>query len=127
MDCPRCKATLKVRSIKDLHQDIEVDECPKCKGIWFDHEELQELELVTELTLWEVRRIPKKKEQLEALYCPKCEDHPLMKKAEHPRDERVILDYCETCNGIWLDGGELEAIQKEHWLIALRRLFRKMQ
>ena len=49
-----------------------------------------------------------------------------MKKADHPRDENVILDYCESCSGIWLDGGELTAIQKETWLTSLFNLFKKL-
>ncbi|MFT6321427.1 MAG: Zn-finger nucleic acid-binding protein [Granulosicoccus sp.] len=49
-----------------------------------------------------------------------------MKKAEHPRDKNVIIDYCEHCEGTWLDGGELEAIQKESWPIAIYNLLKKL-
>ena len=118
MNCPRCKANLKVETINDIHFSIEVDKCENCEGIWFDESELQKLERITELTIFEIRRIPRTKKQLESLFCPKCEDiyenQILMNKAEHPKDNKVVMDYCNNCRGIWLDKGELEAIQKQN-------------
>ena len=49
-----------------------------------------------------------------------------MEKKQHPRDEEVIIDYCDTCGGVWLDAGELEAIQKENWWISLYNLIKKI-
>ena len=40
MDCPRDKVALKIRTYKG----IEIDQCPKCKGMWLDHPELDQLE-----------------------------------------------------------------------------------
>ena len=115
MNCPRCETSLNIETIKEINFSVEVDKCPSCKGIWFDESELQKLENITELTVFEIRRIPSEYRQLDALYCPKCENggKALMKKATHPKDHKVIIDYCKNCNGIWLDGGELEAIQQE--------------
>lgn len=38
--------------------------------------------------------------------CPHCGDEPLI-AIEH---DRVELDYCPTCFGVWLDAGELELL-----------------
>ena len=114
MKCPRCKIQLEEKTIREYSYQIEVDECGNCGGIWFDESELQKIENVREAVMWENRKLPKRRDQLKGLVCPKCKDGRLMKKAEHPRDEKVILDYCENCRGIWLDKGELEAIQKEN-------------
>ena len=38
--------------------------------------------------------------------CPRCADEPLI-AVEH---ERVEVDYCPTCYGVWLDAGELELL-----------------
>jgi Zn-finger nucleic acid-binding protein len=65
-------------------------------------------------------------DQLLPMYCPYCDLHPRMDKAEHPRDAKVIMDVCEHCSGIWLDGGELEAIQKESWWSAVMGLLGRM-
>lgn len=123
MNCPRCKSNLNPRQITNVNQVIEVDQCENCKGIWFDESELEQIENISEPKIWEFRSIPSEYEQLTALYCPKCTGHPLMKKSEHSRDRKVILDYCENCNGIWLDHGELEAIQQENLLQFVWRFF----
>lgn len=123
MQCPRCKSELFKNTIKEVNVQIEIDECQECGGIWLDKDEILPLEKVAKPTFWETRKIPKETDQLIGLNCPKCEETQLMKKAEHPRDHNVILDYCSNCSGIWLDKGELEAIQEENWLFILGRLF----
>ena len=124
MDCPRCKTQLKVNTVTDVKLSFEADTCPNCGGIWFDKNELFKIDKIIEPTFLEIRKIPKKSEQLATLYCPSCSDHPRLEKAEHPRDSKVIFDYCETCKGIWLDKGELEAIQKENWIISIGKIFK---
>ena len=126
MNCPRCKKTLETKIIKERQHEVEVDTCPDCQGIWFDKDELSVLENVSEPVVMEWRKIPNAYDQLTALFCPSCAENGLMKKAEHPRDEKVIMDYCVNCGGIWLDGGELEAIQKESWLSAIFNLMKKL-
>jgi len=126
MNCPRCQTTLERHPIIERHNEIIVDKCPSCQGIWFDKDELKPLENISEPVLVEWRKIPSEYDQLTALNCPFCPGHPMMNKEEHHRDEKVIFDYCKTCEGIWLDGGELEAIQKESWFAALINLFGKM-
>lgn len=124
IDCPRCKKELQPQIIKERRGEIEVDICDQCKGTWYDQGELNDLEKIVEPVFVEVRKIPNEYDQLTALACPKCK--VIMKKADHPRDENVILDYCEECSGIWLDGGELTAIQKENWFSSVFNLFKKM-
>ncbi|MBN2613826.1 MAG: zf-TFIIB domain-containing protein [Bacteroidales bacterium] len=124
MNCPRCKIPLSPYNLKDLKITLELDRCPDCGGIWFDKGELQKLDKIIEPAFFEFRRTPGKAQQMEALYCPSCTHHPKLEKAEHPRDKKVIIDYCSTCKGIWLDKGELEAIQKENWLITIGKIFK---
>ena len=123
MNCPRCKITLNTTKIRDKNYTIEVNQCSECSGIWFDKGELLRLDKVIEPTFFEIRKIPNKKKQLEALICPSCNNLQLMEKAEHPRDTKVIIDYCPICKGIWLDKGELKAIQRDNWLIVISKIF----
>lgn len=51
--------------------------------------------------------------------CPRCGE-----RLTHRSIERVDIDECASCHGIWLDKGELEALsgrESESWL---GRLFR---
>lgn len=118
LKCPRCNSNLSSDNIDRLDQNfsfngVEVDICESCKGIWFDKDELQGIEEVIEPVLFEIRKIPNLTEQLIPLKCPRCEDVQLL-KVQSERDKKVITDVCPECDGVWLDGGELEAIQKEN-------------
>ncbi|TRX71117.1 zf-TFIIB domain-containing protein [Carboxylicivirga sp. M1479] len=124
MNCPRCETPLQVSSIKDVNVSIEIDKCPSCGGAWFDKGELAQIENVIEPTFVEIRHIPKKKEQFEPLACPSCNLHQRLQKVVHPRDKKVIIDHCGYCKGVWLDKGELDAIQKENWLISFGKIFK---
>ena len=101
VDCPRCW----VRAERKLRRGIEVDICPKCGGIWLDTRELKKLisnpSLHTHLTRY-VGLESKSK-----LLCPRCGG---LMNLEHA--EEVEVDVCLTCKGIWLDRGELEAIER---------------
>lgn len=124
MNCPRCKSPLSIESLKNLQTPMEIDVCTSCGGKWFDFGELKKLDNIIDPTFLEIRKIPKKSEQLEPLYCPSCSSHPKLEKVEHHRDSNVIFDYCSSCKGVWLDKGELEAIQTENWLITLGKIFK---
>ncbi len=124
MNCPRCNTALQTDYIDDCKTRIEVDICPDCGGTWFDKDELSQIENIIEPTFLEIRNIPAEEEQLETLRCPKCITHPRLQKAIHPRDKKVIIDYCPYCKGIWLDEGELEAIQQDNWLLIFGKVFR---
>jgi Zn-finger nucleic acid-binding protein len=124
MQCPRCQQPLKRRTIAEPAYRLVIDACPGCGGLWFGPDQLRELEKIIEPTWIEIRDIPGAKEQMEVLACPACPTPVSMQKAEHERDRKVILDYCPDCRGIWVDHGELEAIQKENWLITVGRILR---
>jgi Zn-finger nucleic acid-binding protein len=40
MKCPRCNVEL----LPTTRHKLKVNSCPSCKGMWFEHDELQELE-----------------------------------------------------------------------------------
>lgn len=123
MQCPRCKQELKTIQVKEVSTTVELDQCENCGGYWFDPGELAPFQKVIEPVFWEVRDIPSKKEQYVNLMCPKCGSDKVMEKIPHPRDKKVIMDQCFDCNGIWLDHGEITAIQKENWLSVISSLF----
>jgi len=122
MNCPRCHTPLKAIDCTEPSAQIEVDVCMQCEGIWFDEGELEKLETIVEPTMIEIRRLPTKEVQEEPMPCPVCDDGIPMKKKTHHRDKHVVYDECSTCFGVWLDGGELRAIQQEDWSKTLARL-----
>jgi Zn-finger nucleic acid-binding protein len=93
-----------------------------CRGMWFDEDELSHFDNVTELVILELRRIPGRDAQSVELKCPKCRDGTVMEKVESHADRHVVMNLCPICKGVWLDGGELRAIQQEGVLSALVKL-----
>ena len=107
MDCPVCKEPMIVLEL----EEVEIDYCTSCEGIWLDAGELERLlgdsrekeDFLSSLT--EDRGISEKPRR-----CPVCRKR--MKKVQVGKQTRVRIDRCRKDHGIWLDGGELEAILK---------------
>ena len=124
MNCPRCFSPLVRKPVRDFEVVYFVDHCEKCGGSWFHNDQLSAIEKTIEPTFIEIRNIPPAEEQVKTLSCPSCGPGNALQKAEHPRDRKVIFDYCPSCKGIWLDSGELEAIQKENWILTVGKFFK---
>jgi len=124
MKCPRCKIELTNKTIIDFKYFLNIDCCSSCGGIWLDNGEITRLEKTIEPTFYEIRKIPTHHEQLETLKCPSCDNAVILQKSQHPRDKKVMVDYCPVCKGMWLDTGEIEAIRKENWVLIIGKFFK---
>ncbi|MBN1161242.1 MAG: zf-TFIIB domain-containing protein [Dehalococcoidales bacterium] len=106
MLCPVChKDALIVE-----YQDIELDYCPVCHGVWFDAGELELL--MASAGFEDFRRYldgiinaPETDTQEKKHKCPAC-GHK-MKKAYIDPDSKILVDVCHIGEGIWFDGGEV--------------------
>ncbi|RLC95051.1 MAG: hypothetical protein DRI39_01150 [Chloroflexi bacterium] len=106
MKCPACSEMMIVVE----HENIELDYCTSCSGVWFDAGELElllegmllegsSLSLDSILTSPEARSAEKKRR------CPICGTK--MKKATVGRDPEVLIDACPRGDGLWFDSGEV--------------------
>lgn len=111
--CPRCLTALAPDRIEEALTTVDALRCPDCEGRFFRQGRLEEIDDIVAPRLIEIRRIPSPSEQYVDMKCPACSPPRVMNKYEHERDQKVILDVCPECKGVWLDGGELEAIQHE--------------
>ena len=114
MNCPRDGAHLSKATI----DDIELDACPECAGIWLDY---RELKAVCGLSFTEVEQNLRKSldsDQGEAvpsqryMPCPRCPEGRLQQIA-YTYMLPVRVDRCDQCLGIWVDNHELDAIVAE--------------
>ena len=102
MDCPVCKNPMIVLEL----DQIEIDYCTKCEGVWLDS---GELELLLEdsdeknklLSTFQVDKNCKEK----PLRCPKCMRKML--KVYVGEHDKVLVDKCKKGHGTWFDQGEL--------------------
>ncbi len=142
MNCPRCLSRLNRVTVKlnevyhskilrgvGLTQQLDLDQCLVCTGIWFDAGELQKY-LAEKVTIvdsqgrdyksWEAadQKVGK---------CPRCGIN--MHKEPAPKDPSITIDKCRKCHGIWLDSLELDALENanltlmENFLAKLARIF----
>jgi Zn-finger nucleic acid-binding protein len=89
---------------------VEVEECSRCKGLWFDDRELR---LATDAAdhdvAWMDFEIWTHPERFRALArpmsCPSCGG--ALSGIEYGQTG-VTVDVCGPCRGVWLDDGEFE-------------------
>lgn len=94
---------------RHVRKAVEIDECPDCKGMWLDAQELAAL-----VGSWKdlprdgvapqhVTKAP--------LSCPRCDCE--LDRRSYSEQQRTVVDNCPRCHGIWLDRGELARILDE--------------
>ncbi len=111
--CPACRANLNEYAI----YGINIEGCPQCKGIWTDKDELRKLKDRSEKHSWgTLRWMDNETEAIEDVigmnskrYCPKCDNRKLLSVSFG--DSLVIIDWCPSCHGIWLDKEEFTEIK----------------
>lgn len=106
--CPKCGVELKTKVLGS----IEVDECESCKGVWLEKGELEEVKEETDPNLdwldFEIWKHPEKfKSGSAGVDCPVCGTRTA--SLEYG-DTGVEINYCATCQGIWLEKDELPKI-----------------
>ncbi len=110
LGCPACSGAA-MTALVDEEIPLEIDFCPLCRGIWFDHEEIRlfvKSKKFKELFLTEREGARKSIGSLvatpgKARSCPRC-----LQKMEQYTHCGVVFDLCESCRGIWLDDGEIK-------------------
>lgn len=105
MNCPVCDSPL---VILELNQ-IEIDYCMNCHGIWLDDGELELLlqdseEKTKLLNSFVVDKSSSEKQ----VRCPICSKK--MEKILCGADNKLTLDKCRRQHGIWFNEGELERV-----------------
>lgn len=117
-NCPRCRESLEAVLVQRSGGTVEIDQCPKCRGLFFDPGEIesvlddasaraytidhQQLRLLVE------EETPTHDfEQVAYVPCPDCEK--LMNRQSFGQRSGVVVDRCRE-HGVWLDGGELRRL-----------------
>ncbi len=121
MKCPVCR----VPTFVVEYQEIELDCCPECRGLWFDRGELElvlgHVPAVTEPAIASTEA-PRK--------CPLCRTR--MDKVNIGPAGRVLIDVCSEGCGLWFDDNELGELTRDlqdggwHVAPAVREFLRGM-
>jgi Zn-finger nucleic acid-binding protein len=115
MQCPNCHSPLKQVD----YEGILIETCESCEGEFLDDQELRHVTQARERKYdEETRRGLAKATKIQGVAlakvdrkrtCPKCGG--ATSAVNYGGDTGIIIDRCQQCRGIWLDGGELEKIE----------------
>ena len=109
MKCPDCQNELQVANLKG----INIHECLKCKGKWFERNELMAVKNKADddLSWLDFDPFGEDAKNLSIVsvgkQCPQC-----LKEMQSLTylQSKVVIDKCQLCEGVWLSQGELERI-----------------
>jgi Zn-finger nucleic acid-binding protein len=111
MRCPDCQSEMQQTD----YRGIRIDECPSCRGRWFDREELRLAKDRTDDDLRWLDFDPFSQKAVsldvasEGRSCPRCS----VKMGSIPYETSgVVIDKCNACHGIWLGHDEFEKVVK---------------
>jgi Zn-finger nucleic acid-binding protein len=124
MKCLRCASVeLETHTQGTGPDEIEVDQCPSCGGMWLDSDELKHLD--DSLTI-DLEQIPYTSvtptSDDGALQCPRCEGAPTLRKAYPASYPDVVVDTCRECKGFWLDKDEIKKMREVSDRLLLKSL-----
>ena len=92
--------------VKTFGPAVTIDICPKCEGVWLDTGELKKLIHNKKLTDYLTKDIGTQSKS--KLVCPRCGGLMDLEFADD-----IEVDVCLTCNGVWLDAGELHELKEK--------------
>jgi Zn-finger nucleic acid-binding protein len=107
--CLKCTSVLDKARI----DDVEVDLCPACGGLWLDHGEIERLSGKMAGDLDRLRRLlapdrqggpPPVPSEVQGS-CPACQSEGVKEVALGA----IHIDFCTRCKGLFLDRGEIDA------------------
>jgi Zn-finger nucleic acid-binding protein len=116
MLCPRDRGAL----INEQYEgDVLVDRCPSCDGVWLQRGELEAIQESLERDYSaELRGIDvvalayerARQANRPDIACPSC--GTALQAEEFGYCSQILVDRCGKCGGIWLDSGELKALER---------------
>jgi Zn-finger nucleic acid-binding protein len=99
--CPQCNVDM----VNTKFQQIEIDRCPQCKGIWFDileHQELKQVPGSEQIDSGASNAQPTGEGKI--LDCPRC--HIRMSPTHDADQPHIVYEKCSHCCGVFFDAGE---------------------
>jgi Mlc titration factor MtfA (ptsG expression regulator)/Zn-finger nucleic acid-binding protein len=116
MRCPRDGGTL---ASQNYEADVQADVCPSCRGMWLDRGELERIQETVEHDhsgeLGDIAQIASAYEMARqkagaGIPCPRCQR--AMASKEYGYCSQILIDLCPHCEGVWLDRGEIQALER---------------
>ena len=113
-----------------MNVELKLNQCFVCNGVWFDAGELKKYltEHIMIVNSPETDQSLMREADKKVAKCPHCQTEMVKKQA--PEDSSITIDFCEKCQGVWLDSTELDRLElknlghKKRFGLELENLFR---
>ena len=103
MNCSECNLYMDLVTLNTF----DVNWCYSCNGVWIGEKTLYEILSKTEPPkTYLLNELAKSEGNISERDCPNCKKTKMLYKLL----DRVEIDYCNECKGIYFDKGELEQI-----------------
>ena len=108
MRCPKCESEFETLTV----ENVEVDRCTGCGGIWFDALEREDLKQIEESGSIDFvdKRVGEKYNKMQNITCPKCEVKML--RVADRTQFHIEFESCPTCSGTFFDAGEFKDLSE---------------
>lgn len=102
MKCPKCQSAMEAV----VYNDVEIDRCTICKGIWFDAGEAEELRNARAAKAIDVgpEDTGAHMNAIDRYLCPRCSGG--MVRMVDPKQSHIWYEKCSSCGGSFFDAGE---------------------
>jgi Zn-finger nucleic acid-binding protein len=112
MKCLNCDAEMTNNQVATQEEQIIYDICERCGSLWLDSSELDKMAFQVQGSIEYCEQQKDKVPEEQVKKCPRCDGFAL-DKVRFLESDDVFLHYCRNCGGFWLDGGELNLLDKE--------------
>jgi Zn-finger nucleic acid-binding protein len=117
--CPKCRHGME----QVRHEDITIDRCTNCHGLWFDGDEAQRLKNLPGAEVLDTGNTKegRKYDVQGDIRCPHC--NKPMEKSAHWKQTHIWYEVCRD-HGIFMDAGEFTDFKYDTLLDRLRGLIK---
>lgn len=122
MKCVKCEGTLQKVNIGT----VEVDQCDRCSGIWFDMAELGKVLAARDVQNLRATVDNSQAQDSQRATCPVCGGEGKMVQCVDLHKHDIHIDTCSVCYGQWLDGGELEKLREKGLFESVSGFFKRL-
>ena len=119
LQCPKCKHGMD----EVTYEEVTIDRCSNCHGLWFDGDEAHQLKLKGVSKVVDTGD-PKKGwiwDSHSDICCPRCNKEML--KSADPDQKHIWIELCEE-HGMFMDAGEYTDFEDESLLDRFRALIK---
>ena len=119
LKCPKCHHGM----VEVEHDEIVIDRCTNCHGLWFDDDEAHRLKALLGSEAVDTGDPTEgwKGDSHSEIFCPRCEKE--MEKSADPKQKHIWYEMCRE-HGMFMDAGEFKDLKDESMLDWFRSLIK---